>query len=319
MILNHVGSGFDAAVRADPWCASNGILSGGDYLKCWVASLFQFPERPLPYLFLYGPEKSGKSIFHEALSELITSKGYQRADTALLSPSGFNNELRHAVLCVIEETNLSTKNRTAYNRMKDWVTSPMIQIHPKGCDPYMIKNNMKFIQCSNFKGHVYIPGGDTRVIVGHVMPPEVLLDKFDLIDRCKKEAPDFLGALFQMDIPKSSDKRLNLPVLETSEKTEIQEANLTTLQLFIKEKCYYVPGEILEFAEFYDEFQRWCDSTELAYWTKIRVGKEIPDDIPKARRRGDNHLCLGNIAWEKIETKAAPLIVLNNILVPKGT
>ena len=318
-ILSHVGAGLDDPIRDDPWCRQNGILSGGDYLKCWIASLFQFPEKPLPYLFLYGPEKSGKSIFHEVISELITGKGYQRADTALLSASGFNNELRHAVLCVIEETNLSTKNRIAYNRIKDWVTSPVFQIHPKGGDPYMITNTMHFIQCSNFRDYCYVAAGDTRVTLIYVIPPVTLEDKYDLIERCKKEASDFLGAIFSMDLPKSQDKRLNLPIIETSEKQELQKANQNPLETFLDEKCFYTPGEIIEFSEFHDEFSRWLDPSELSYWTKIRTGKSMPDTYPKGRRLSDNHLCLGNIAWEQIDSTKIPLIVKNNKLIPKGS
>jgi len=314
-ILNHVGAGLDDVIQGDQWCLKNGILSGGDYLKCWVASLFQYPERSLPYLFLYGPEKSGKSILHEALSELITNKGYQRADTALLSAQGFNNELRHAVLCVIEEVNLSTKNRIAHNRIKDWVTSPMFQIHPKGGDPYMVINTMKFMQCSNYKNHCPIFVGDTRVTMINVLPPKELEDRLELIARCKKEAPDFLGRMFSMELPKSPDKRLNMPIIETVAKEQLQIENRSSLETFIEEKCFHVPGECIEFAEFYDEFTRWLDPNEIYDWSKVKVGRNIPDKYPKGRRESDNHLCLGNMAWEKMESTKKPLIFRKNKLV----
>ncbi len=64
-LLNHVGSGLDDAVKDHPWCMQNGLKTGADYLKCWISSVFQFPFEPLPYLFFYGPQGSGKSIFHK--------------------------------------------------------------------------------------------------------------------------------------------------------------------------------------------------------------------------------------------------------------
>ncbi|NJO83654.1 MAG: hypothetical protein HC828_13180 [Blastochloris sp.] len=71
-ILNHCGSGLDLAIKKDPWCQANGIVSGGDYLKCWIASLIQKPSEPLPYLFFYNEaENTGKSIFHEALATIV--------------------------------------------------------------------------------------------------------------------------------------------------------------------------------------------------------------------------------------------------------
>jgi len=315
-ILNHVGSGLDAAIAENQWCKDNGIIIGGDYLKCWVASMFQYPERPLPYLFLYGPEKSGKSIFHEAISELITRSGYQRADTALLSTSGFNNELCYSVLCVVEETNLSTKNRVAHNRIKDWVTSPTVQIHPKGGDPYMVTNTMHFVQCTNYKDYCPIFVGDTRVTMIRVMPPEELIDRNDLMTRCKKEAPDFLGELFSIDLPESGDKRLNLSIIETSEKFELQNENRSTLEVFIEDKCFYIPGSSITLKEFWEHFQQWLEPSELYEWTKIKIGKNLPEIYPKGRRLSDNQICIGNISWTESKVAGNVLVLRNNKLCP---
>jgi hypothetical protein len=137
-ILNHVGSGLDDAVKIHPWCISNGLKTGADYLKCWIASVFQCPFEPLPYLFFYGPQGSGKSIFHEALNLLIT-KGYKHAGHALKSSGGFNGELKDAIICVVEEVDLNS-NKQAYNLIKDWVTSLEISIHIKGRTPFLVAN-----------------------------------------------------------------------------------------------------------------------------------------------------------------------------------
>ena len=57
-ILTHIGEGLDDGVKTNGWCRANGVSTGADYLKCWIASLFQAPTKHLPYLFLYcqGPE-----------------------------------------------------------------------------------------------------------------------------------------------------------------------------------------------------------------------------------------------------------------------
>jgi hypothetical protein len=92
-ILGHVGKGLDDAVAKHPWCQKHNILTGGNCLKHWVASVFQHPRRALPYLFLYSEDQdTGKSTFHEAL-ELLMVNGYQRADRALTSQNAFNGEL----------------------------------------------------------------------------------------------------------------------------------------------------------------------------------------------------------------------------------
>ena len=55
------------------------MKTGVNISLAWIAWIIRFPFSPLPYLFLYGPENSGKSIFHEAIALLMT-KGCVPAD-----------------------------------------------------------------------------------------------------------------------------------------------------------------------------------------------------------------------------------------------
>ncbi len=176
-ILEHCGETLDHVISRDPWCKVNGLTKGADYLKCWIASMFQHPSEPLPYLFLWGPQNSGKSILHESLQILITS-GYARADAALVSQPGFNGELEGAVLCVVEETDLQN-NKAAYNRIKDWVTSKVLPIHKKGKTPYHIPNTTHWIQTANEHFACPIFSGDTRITAIFVPP----LDPIDLVPK----------------------------------------------------------------------------------------------------------------------------------------
>ena len=305
-LLDHCGSGLDEAVKNDPWCRANGIVKGGDYLKCWVASLVQEPLEPLPYLFLYGPQNSGKSILHEALSLLLT-KGYKRADAALISQSGFNGELEGAIVCVVEETDLK-KNNIAYNRIKDWVTSLQLNIHCKGKTPYHVPNSTHWIQCANDHQSCPIFSGDTRITMCYVEPlnPIDLIPKKDLITILEKEAPDFMAAILDLEIPASTD-RLNVPVIATEDKTIVQQLNQTDLERFIAEKCKFVNGVKIKFSEFFDQFQEWIDPNEIHRWSKIRVGRELPPQYPKGRSRKTGQFYIGNMGWAGNEHPDADL------------
>jgi len=307
-ILNHCGSGLDDAIKSDPWCKANGLQTGGEYLKCWVASLFRFPYEPLPYLFLYGPQNSGKSVFHEAISLLLT-KGYRRADAALVSGSGFNGELEGAIVAVIEETDLR-KNKTAYNKIKDWVTSRDLLIHAKGKTPYHVPNTLHFIQCANDHQACPIFSGDTRITMSYVGPlePLELIPKRKLIEILEKEAPDFLAEVLALEIPESTD-RLNIPALTTEDKEVVQRMNMSQLELFLDEKCVYAPGHNIKQSDLFDKFRDWLDPNEIHKWTIIRVGRELPPNFPKGRMHGTGQFHVGNIAWasdqepEKKDTK----------------
>jgi len=316
-ILNHIGIGLDASVKESNWAQINGIIKGADYLKCWLASIFQEPMEPLPYLFLYGPQNSGKSILHEAISLLLT-RGYCRADNSLVNQQGFNGELENGIICIVEETNLQ-KNRVAYNRIKDWVTSRELPIHKKQKTPYHIPNSTHWIQCANDPKACPIFSGDTRITMIFVddLDPKELIPKRNLIQKLTKEAPDFIASLIHLELPQSND-RLNIPIITTSEKEIVQTQNQTSLEAFIKDKIHYVPGEMISVAEFFKEFIKWLDPTEAPEWTKIRMNKELPPKFPKGRRLYDGHFYIGNACWDKKKSTEPKLIVKNGKLLSSG-
>ncbi len=313
-ILEHCGSGLDATIKENGWAKANGILTGADYLKCWLASLFQKPREPLPYIFFYGPQNSGKSIFHESINLLLT-KGVERADLALTSQQGFSGELENAILCVVEETDLR-KNRVAYNRIKDWVTAPQLVIHKKGQTPYHIPNTTHWVQCGNDSNECPVFPGDTRITLGYVdlLDPLEMIPKRKIIPLLEKEAPDFLAEIIKLEIPESND-RLNVPVIATEEKKAIEKANQTMLEMYLDENCYCVQGERIKFSELYDKFQEWLEPNEVHNWSKIRVGRELPPRHPKGRLPQTGEHWIGNIAWEPSQSKEPRLILVDGKLM----
>lgn len=308
-ILEHCGTGLSDGLKNNTWAKANGILTGGDYLKCWVASLFQEPMEPLPYLFFYGPQNSGKSVFHEALSLLLT-KGYQRADAALVSQAGFNGELEGAVLCVIEETDLHN-NKIAYNRIKDWVTSRDLPMHLKGRTPYHTPNSTHWIQCANSHQSCPVFAGDTRITMCFVddLDPLELIPKKQLMPMLQKEASDFLGEVMGLEIPPSPD-RLNVPIIVTQDKEMAQVQNLSPLQQYIRECCQSCAGQKIKFSEFYASYAQWTEVNGETTWSKIKVGKEIPPQFPKGRDHGTGQFYIGNICFRGATVEKQPRLML---------
>jgi hypothetical protein len=299
-VLAHCGAGLDQAIKLNMWAKANGIMNGGDYLKCWVASCFQEPEEPLPYLFLWSNEQvTGKSTFHEALSLLIT-RGYQRADLALTSTSGFNGELEGSIFSIVEEVDLS-RERIAYNRIKDWVTSPQLNIRHMYRTPYHVTNTTHWIQCANDHRACPVFPGDTRVTMINVpvLNPLEMIPKKKLIPLLEKEAPDFLASLLHLELPDSGD-RLNLPVIETEDKRFTLQMKQSPFEMFIEEHVQSADGYILKFSDFYDKFLQWLlsyDPDLTTKWSKIRVGREVSPLFPKGRLKNNPQWHIGNIAW----------------------
>ena len=314
-VLNHCGMSLDPVLKDHPWAKSNGILNGGDYLKCWIASVFQEPTEPLPYLFLYGPQNSGKSILHEALDLLVT-KGVQKANSCLTSPQDFNAELENAILCVVEELDLRGNNRVAYNRIKDWVTSRKLNVHRKGETPYPIINTTHWVHCANEKAACPIFPGDSRITMLYVpsLDPTNMIPKKQIITLLEKEAPDFIAQILSLEIPFSND-RLNVPIIDTPDKLSAQEANKTYLEMFIDEVCCHIPGEKIKYSDFFERFKEWVDPNQVHFWTIQRIGRELPNKFPKGRQPKDGQFYIGNISFNKEAKPGNPYILVGDKLV----
>ncbi len=311
-MLEHCGKALEYSILNNKWCKDNSITSGGDYLKLWITSCFQYPFEPLPYLFMYGPQGTGKSSFHEALHLLMTS-GLIRADLALLNQSGFNGELQGAVVCVIEETDLKQNRSQAYNRIKDWTTGQTISIHVKGATPYMARNSTHWIQCSNDIEACPVFPGDTRITMILVEAPETFIAKRDLMSMLKAEASDFLAHVMSIEIPDIND-RSRIPILSTEDKIEAEKANQNEVQRFIEENCYLVDGNMILLAEFYTNFYDWLDPLQRPKWTKRRMGQFLPSGIVRGRWAKDSgRYYVANVSFTKKEPTQKLVLVAGDL------
>jgi hypothetical protein len=140
--------------------------------------------------------------------------------------------------------------------------------------------------------------GDTRITICHVEDLSLAekTPKRKLIEDLKKEAPDFLAEILRVELPEPND-RLNIPVIATQDKMDAENANMTDIDLFLKEKTYYIPGHSIHYSELYDKFVEWLDPNQQYKWTKIRFGRELPRKHPKGRSTKDSQFIVGNISW----------------------
>lgn len=295
-VLRHVGHCLNEVVKENAWCKKHGIATGLDYLLLWCAAMLQDPLEPLPYLFLWGPQNSGKSILHEALGMLLTT-GYVRADNALTNPGRFNGELAGSVLCAVEETNLRS-NKMAYDRIKDWVTGKTIAIHVKGRTPYDLPNSCHFIQVANPVDHCPLIPGDTRITVLHVAALENEVPKRELLPMLRAEAPAFLQYLLSLELPPPAG-RLRIPVIETVDKTEQMAANRSELEVFFLEQLHPIPGAVVSFKDVHGKFMEWLRPELRLFWTPRRIAAELPPGVAKGRHGAGGQIYIGNYSFER--------------------
>jgi hypothetical protein len=310
LIYQHIGADLDAAIKDSLQMQQLNIKSGAQYLLLWVACMFRDPFEPLPYLFLYGSECCGKSIFHEALSLLVT-KGVVAADRTLTSGNDFNGELANAILCVVEEKNVAA-SPTAHARIKEWVTCRNLSIRKMRTDSYTQPNTTHWVQCANFQDHCPVFPNDTRITVinVHDLLCEQQIPKKKLLEKLKEEAAHFMYTLMNVELPAVAD-RLRLPVVETANKLRSEELSRDELEQFIDECCHYAPGEMVTFKDFYDKFYEWLPADQRARWNRGRCAGKLPAKFP-AWNGHANKKMVGNLSFEEPkDTHTKPLVIVN--------
>lgn len=321
MVLKHCGQDLDDALRDLEWARAANIKTGADYLLMWAACMLREPYEKLPYLFFYGEQNSGKSIYHEALSLLMT-KGVAAADRALTNANDFNGELSNAVLAYIEEKDVA-KSGGAYNKLKDWVTSPTLWIRKMRTDAYSQINTLHFVQCANDREACTIKAGDTRITMFFVpmLDPGQEIPKTVLIDRLREEAPHFMRTIMDLTLPPMLG-RLRLPVVNTENKQRAEESARNPLETFIADHCYEVAGSMILFSDFYERFKLWMEEEGIedrGNWHKVKVSKSMPHKFPYGIHNS-NQRHVGNLSWENVKPNpgAKPLTVKNGRLKPRG-
>lgn len=248
IMLDHIGSTLSGALKSQPWALGSGITTGRQYLMAWYASILRYPFAHLPYLFLYGPENSGKSVFHEAFSLLVT-RGVAKADSALTEQ--FNSALEGCILAVVEERNVANVQGT-HAKIKDYVTGENLAIRRMRTDIYEVPNTTHWVQCSNDVAACPVFQGDTRITVLHVPKLENEIPKQVFKQRLKSEAPFFVTTLLNMRLPKPTT-RLRIPVVTTSEKSVLALNNQTQVQWFVNNFCQ--PGNFITVRQFNEAFE----------------------------------------------------------------
>ena len=274
-ILRHLGKSLDENLSVDSWAQANNVTSGEDYLKLWIASLIKFPDQPLPYLFFFGQEDCGKSVFMEALSILIKN-GIMQADNALQGNSDHNGELEHSVLCYIEELDLS-QNKKILNKLKNYVTAKEMLLHVKYATPHMIPNTTHWVQFGNHMSYCPAFPGDTRIVVLQIgaLSANDMIPKQQLLTSLESEAPDFLRSILDLEIP-PTPSRLNIPVIKTAAKVALMATNESALEVYISQNCHNVEGHLVSIDEFYNKFLASVELSERPKWKRSDIAKHLP-------------------------------------------
>jgi len=142
----------------------------------WVATLIARPGFKIPYALLMISERQGvgKSTLAEAVLAPIIGRHNYFAPSEKMITSEFNHWCCEKRLVACHEV-YAGHSFAAYNGLKSLITDQYVNCHKKHLAPYMIKNHVHLILCSNFLLALKIDTDDRRLLV----PTVTESDRFD--------------------------------------------------------------------------------------------------------------------------------------------
>lgn len=141
----------------------NGNASTYNFVRKWLAFVFQRPDEVHTALVLCGSQGVGKNSFVEPLGVLLGNHYVLLSNITELI-SNFNYHLKYAVLIHANEA-LWGGNRKEIGTLKAMVTEKTCLIEGKGKDRIMVKNFKHIILSSNEDWAVHLDPDDRRFFV----------------------------------------------------------------------------------------------------------------------------------------------------------
>ena len=205
MIFDHIGHELTPVLRELPWAIEANIKTGADYLRelgrlCLPRPL---PASPVPFLLWPGGQRQ------EHLLRVPATAGDERAWSRPngRSTSEFNGELSGAIICAVEETDIS-KAPGAHAKIKEYSTGRTILIRKMRHDCFAQPNATHWVQTANKRENCPVFPGDTRITAIYVsdLLEEQKIAKPKLEPLLDQEAPHFLYTLMHLDLPPMIDR-----------------------------------------------------------------------------------------------------------------
>ncbi|MEX3979141.1 primase-helicase family protein [Paraburkholderia sp. EG287A] len=118
------------------------------YILTWMADCVQHPAaRPGIALVLRGKEGTGKGVFARWFGALF-GPHYLQITQARHLTGNFNAHLKDKLVVFLDEA-FWAGDRAAEGPLKALITEDLLQIEPKGRDPFTVCNHMRFLMATN--------------------------------------------------------------------------------------------------------------------------------------------------------------------------
>jgi hypothetical protein len=121
-----------------------------NFVKMWLAQMFQYPEHKSVFLMFVGKEGSGKGTFIRFLETIMggSNKCWSCADPQEQIFGKFNDMMKKAFLVILDEADKSA-TYNSISKFKYLITEPTITINPKGKTSFVMNSYHRYLGFSN--------------------------------------------------------------------------------------------------------------------------------------------------------------------------
>lgn len=154
-------------------------------------------------VLLKGIPGDGKTAFATMLSYVMGHKNVRTLNSKTLEKSDFSGWSVGQCVVTIEELKLHGLSRyDVYNSLKPYISNDVVEVHPKGREPYSAPNTSNYLSFTNFDDAIPLDDNDRRIYF--LRSP--FATKEDLFARIKEltgmDAGDYFDRLFDQAIKK---------------------------------------------------------------------------------------------------------------------
>ncbi len=140
-----------------------------DLFISWLAHNVRYPGKKIRWApFIYGAQGVGKSFFLNLLGMCMGGDNVAPLDATTVCSSDFTAWAVGVAVRCLEEVKLHNHNaHDVMNKLKQFITNAIIDVHAKGRDPYRAINVTNYMALSNYIDGLALEKGDRRYFVLH--------------------------------------------------------------------------------------------------------------------------------------------------------
>ena len=260
-----------------------------NYIISWIAGLFtNLSSINKIALVMISKPGTGKGFLLEFIKLMLRSINCCEVAGIQAITQKHNSILQNKRLVSINEMS-STKDefRSNFDKIKMYITDPVISIEPKGVNAYQVDNISNFMLFTNHPDAVIIEESDRRYAVFEVSDCHRNDTEYfnNLHDNCfnQETADSFYTYLLDypaVDIKQIPDTELRRGLIQLSKSTPIKFTDA------IVEEELYEEDEEVNGGDLYNRYTAWCDTNgERNKYSNTKFGTTIKGVFEKRRSK----------------------------------